>query len=128
MIGKSKIYYFYVLYPLALSNVGSSALEYFIGFLILKDDHYILRLKVLMNNIEFMQKHDGFHDIANNESTLKLIKKLSFSNIFVEILPVDILCDDVFMSFRVNSVDVFNHLIMVYYFHDLALITKVLKI
>lgn len=128
MIGKPKIYYFYVLYPLALSNVGSRALEYLISFLILKDDHNILRLKVLMNNIELMQKHDGFHDIANNEGTLKLVKKLSFANIFVEVLPIDVLCDDIFMSFRMHSVDKLNHLRVIYYFHDLALITKVLKI
>lgn len=81
-----------------------------------------------MNNIELMQKHDGFHDIANNEGTLKLVKKLSFANIFVEVLPIDVLCDDIFMSFRMHSVDILNHLRVIYYFHDLALITKVLKI
>lgn len=128
MIGKPKVYYFDVLYPLALSNVGRGALEYLISFLILKDDHDILRLKILMNNVEFVQKHDGFHDVANNEGTLKLVKELSFPNILVEVLAIDVLCYDVFMSFRVNSVDVFHHLIMIYYFHYLTLITKVLKI
>lgn len=75
-----------------------------------------------------MQKHDCFHDIANYKSTLKLIKELSFSNVFVEILAIYVLCDDVFMSFSMDGVDVLYHLIMIYNFHYLALITKVLKI
>lgn len=60
-----------------------------------------------MHNIKFMQVHNSFHDISYNKGTLKLVKKLSSLHVLIQILAINILSDDIFMSFRVDCINIF---------------------
>ena len=97
MIRKAKINYLNILDSLTLSDIGCGTLEYLIRFFLLKHNHNILRLKIPMNNIKRMQKHNRLHNIPNNKSTLKLIQIIALPHILVQILTINILRDDVLM-------------------------------
>lgn len=80
-----------------------------------------------MNNIQLMQKHNSLHNIPNNKRTLKLIQKIPLPHILIQILPINILRDNVLMRFGMQGVDVLDHLVMVYYFHYLTLVAVLLR-
>ena len=122
MIRKSKINNLNILDSLTLPDIRRSTLEYLIRLFLLKHNHNILRLKIPMYNIQLMQKHNSLHNIPNNKSTLKLIQKISFPNILIQIFTINIFRNNIFMWFCMEGIDIFYYLMMIYYFHYLALV------
>lgn len=122
VISQSKINDLDILNTLPLPEVRRGALEYLIGLLFLEHDHHILRLKISMDDVQFMQKNDSLHNIADYKCTFELVQELSLAYILEQILPVDILGDDVLVGFGVQGVDVLYHLVVVDYLHDLGLV------
>lgn len=66
--------------------------------------------------------HDSLDNLAYNEGTFELVQTLSFLHILKQILPVDVLSDQILMCFGLYFFFVLYDLRMVNYFHDLTLI------
>lgn len=60
-----------------------------------------------MHDLELVQVHDCLHDAADDEGTLELVEVLALLDVLVQVLPVDVLGDDVLVGLRVDGVDVF---------------------
>ena len=75
-----------------------------------------------------MKIHNSLHNVANNESTLKLIKKFPLLDIFIQVFSINVLSYDIFMSFAVYCIHIFDNLRMVQYFQYFTLVTKLFYI
>lgn len=73
MVGQPKIDDLDVLNPLALADVGRSALEVLSFLLVLEHDHDVFGFEIAVHDFEFMQVHDALHDVADDECAFELI-------------------------------------------------------
>lgn len=124
MVRQAKIDNLYIFDTLPLSNIWCSAFVYFISSLLFKNDHDIFWLKISVDDVKLMEEYYCFHDVSDNESTLELIKELSFTNVLEKIFSVNVLCYNVFMAFCVQGVDVLYNLIMIDNLHYFRLVTN----
>ncbi len=81
-----------------------------------------------MHDLQLMKIHNSLHNVANNESTLKLIKKFPLLDIFIQVFSINVLSYDIFMSFAVYCIHIFDNLRMVQYFQYFTLVTKLFYI
>lgn len=113
MIRETEINDLNIFNSLSLPDEGGGALEVLPLLLLLEHDHNILRLEVPVHDLQLVEVHDSLHDVANDECAFELVQVFAFLDVLVQVLPVNVLSDDVFVSFTVNCVHIFHYLRMV---------------
>lgn len=88
----------------------------------LEHDHDVLGLQIPVNDLQGVEVLRGLDDLADDEGADVLREPLAFADVLVQVIAVDVLCDDVDVRLAADRLLVLHDLRVRDYLHDLALV------